>query len=135
MFSSVSTESCHCLQHGHQLASLSRRVSLARTLGWSLVTGKNLRLKLSATKTACSGCFSSSCSPAPFRPGRPEPERLCFPPLLAMFAKATLSSEMSTVAAVGQSSLHGRSLVCSFAALQRSIYGPRMRKTNRGTLF
>lgn len=28
---------------------------------------------------------------------------------------------MSTVAAVGQSSLHGRLLVCSFVALQRSI--------------
>lgn len=66
----------------------------ALTLGWSLVTGKNLRLKLSATKTACSGSFSSSCSPAPFRPDIPEPERLCFPPLLAMFNTQVLKQQL-----------------------------------------
>ncbi|TNN53624.1 hypothetical protein EYF80_036198 [Liparis tanakae] len=60
------------------------------TLGWSLVTGKNLRLKLSATKTACSSCSSSSCSSAPFLPDRPAPERLCFPPLPAMFDSPAL---------------------------------------------
>lgn len=52
---------------------------LSHTRGWSLVMGKNLRLKLSAMSTACSGCSPSSCSAPAFL------ARFCFPALPAMF--------------------------------------------------
>lgn len=70
-----------------QMFSIVMLTSLTR--GWSLLMGKNLRLKLSATRTACSsGCSSSSLSAFL--------GRLCFPALPAMFVSSVTETQYNS---------------------------------------